>query len=71
MTTTSKIHYNAMLTTINHCVGTLNQGSFFKPMRKWERKDKSCEFVIHGKSDSDYANNPENRRSISGVFSEG
>ena len=43
-----------MITTMNYCVRTRNQGFIFKPTRNWDEKDETFEFVIHDWSDSDY-----------------
>ena len=59
ITMTSKLHYNAMLTKINYCVGTTNWGLFLKPTSNWGRKGNAFELVIHGQSDFDCARNPE------------
>ena len=55
----------ALYRVMKYCVGTPNRGIFLKPNAFWEG-DPSFEFEIEGRSDSDYAKDPEKRRSVSG-----
>ena len=55
----------AMLQCMKHCVDRPNRGLLLAPRRRWNG-EKDFEFIISGKSDSDYAKEPEDRRSISG-----
>ena len=55
----------AMLQVMKYCVGTKNHGIKFKPDARWDG-DPEFEFKIMGKSNSDYAKDPETQRSISG-----
>ena len=73
MTMASELNYKKIVTTMNYCVGTTNQGSFLMPARKQDTKDNTSEFLILGWSDSNYAKNPENWKSILGtrVFLDG
>jgi hypothetical protein len=49
-----------------YCVGTPNRGLFLKPTMKWD-KDPNFEFeILVGRSDSDFAKDPERHRSVSG-----
>jgi hypothetical protein len=50
---------------MKYCVGTPNRGLLLKPNAKWD-EDPNFEFVVSGRSDSDYAKDPERRRSVSG-----
>lgn len=43
MTMASELDYEAMLTTMNYCVGTINQGLFLKPERNWYGNEKTFE----------------------------
>ena len=59
MTIASELHYKAMITTMNYCVGTRNHGLFHTSTWNWDEKDETFEFVVHSQSDFDYANNPK------------
>ena len=50
---------------MKHCVGTHNRGRLIKPNATWDGS-KDFEFVIDGKSDSDYAKDPITRCSVTG-----
>lgn len=69
----NKAHIMAMKRCMQYCVETKEMGWHLKPERMWDGKDRDFEFVISGKSDSDYACCPATRRSITGlsVFLEG
>jgi hypothetical protein len=59
-------HLKAMYKVMKYCLTTRERGLILKPNAKWDGKDKSFKFVIHGESDSDYAKCPITRRSVSG-----
>ena len=65
-------HMKAMHRVMRYCLSTPNRGLELKPRRSWDG-NREFEFEIEGWSDSDYANDVENRRSVSGwaVFLEG
>jgi len=48
-------HVHAMHRVMNYCVTMKGKGWVLRPNRTWDGKDKSFEFVLEGKSDSDYA----------------
>jgi hypothetical protein len=54
------------------CLATATKGLFFQPTTAWSG-DKKFKFKILGRSDSDFAKQVENRRSVSGysVFLQG
>ena len=54
MTMASEQHHKAMLTVIIYFAGTRNQGLILKVTRKFNRKEKTFELVIHGSSHSDF-----------------
>jgi hypothetical protein len=58
-------HKKAMLRCMKYCVETANQGLILKPNQQWDGS-REFEFEITGYSDSDYAKDPETRRSVSG-----
>jgi hypothetical protein len=58
-------HTKAMLRAMKHCVGAPNRGLCLKPSRQWNG-GADFEFVILGRSDSDYAKDVEKRGSVSG-----
>ena len=59
------IHCNAMLRIMRYSVDTSGRGWLLKPTRTWDEKSK-FKFRIRGISDSDYAESPTTRRSVSG-----
>jgi hypothetical protein len=61
----TRAHMKAMYRVMNYCVATPNRGILLKPNMKWDG-DPNFEFVVSGRSDSDYAKDPERRRSVSG-----
>mmetsp|Transcript_19788 Transcript_19788/g.30384 ORF Transcript_19788/g.30384 Transcript_19788/m.30384 type:complete len:328 (+) Transcript_19788:378-1361(+) len=68
----SEAHMRAMYRVMRYCISTPSRGLELKPKRSWDG-DRAFEFEIEGWSDSDYANDVEQRRSVSGwaVFLEG
>ncbi len=58
-------HIQAMYRVMKYCVCTPNCGLLLKPSEKWDG-DPNFLFTIEGRSDSDYAKDPEKRRSVSG-----
>ncbi len=65
-------HFKAMLRVLKYSLDSVKQGLVLKPNRKWDGS-QSHKFVIGGRSDSDYAKEPKDRRSVSGhvVYLEG
>jgi hypothetical protein len=66
-------HLNAMYKVMNYVIATKEKGNIIHPMRKWNGKDRDHKFRIGGRSDSEFATDPETRRSVSGhtAFLEG
>lgn len=58
-------HFEAMLRVMKYCVNTADRGLVLKPEGEWDGKPDSIEFIISGRSDSDYAKDPS-RKSVSG-----
>ena len=65
MTMAGDEHFEAMLRVMKYCVGTADRGLVLKPEGEWDGKPDSIEFVISGRSDSDYAKDPSSK-SVSG-----
>ena len=67
-------HLQAMYQVMSYCVKTSSSGRTLRPERKCDESElKEFEFRIKGRSDSNYASDPESRRSVTGytVFFEG
>ena len=56
-------HVQALMTLIRYMISTRDRGLVLAPKEIWSPKHK---FTIHRRSDSDYATNPDDHRSISG-----
>ena len=56
----------AMHRVIEYCVGTPNRGVTLRPVGSWNGS-KDFKFIISGRSDSDYAKDPDTRRSVTGT----
>jgi hypothetical protein len=54
-----------MLRMMKYVDDTSDRGLDLNPMRKWDG-NKKHEFIISGRSDSDYAKDTQTRKSISG-----
>jgi hypothetical protein len=63
----SKAHWDAMTLCIRYVRGTPTRGLVLKPSGNWDGKDRNFKFVIRGRSDSNYATDPESRRSVTGT----
>ena len=57
---------NAMHRAMEYIVGTPNRGVTLKPDCTWDGS-KEFKFRISGRSDTDYAKDPDTRRSVTGV----
>ena len=68
----SYAHIKAMHRVMMYVICTPNRGRVLQPKRKWDGK-KGFKFEVAGKADSDFAKDPEKRRSVTGfgVFLEG
>jgi hypothetical protein len=62
----SLAYVKAMHRTMKYCVGSPECGLLLKPIGEWDG-NPSYEFVITGRSDSDYAKDTDTRRSGSGT----
>ena len=58
-------HQKALRYLIKYVMGTVDRGLVLFPDQKWDGSSE-IKFRIHGRSDSDYAANKDDRRSISG-----
>ena len=59
-------HYTAMIQCMKYVVNTKDTGFKIIPHGIWDGQDKNFEFVIMGKSDSNFAQDAKTRHSISG-----
>jgi hypothetical protein len=66
MSGASLAHVKAMQRTMKYCVGSPERGLLLKVIGEWDG-NPSYEFVITGRSDSDYAKDTDTRRSVSGT----
>eukprot|EP00977_Amphora_coffeiformis_P005907 scaffold1252_cov154-Amphora_coffeaeformis.AAC.1 len=62
----NEAHYKAMIRAMRYCVSTKHLGLRLKPNKQWNPKDRNFLFEVTGTSDSDFAKDPETRRSVSG-----
>ena len=62
----SNIHMKAMERVMNYCLTTRNRVLLIEPTQEWDGSPE-FEVLILGRSDSDYAKDPETRKSISGM----
>eukprot|EP00804_Cyclotella_cryptica_P000019 CCRYP_013697-RA/>CCRYP_013697-RA protein AED:0.44 eAED:-0.15 QI:0/0/0/0.5/1/1/2/0/583 len=63
----TEAHWEAMCDCIRYVRGTPTRGLLLKPSGSWDGKDQNFQFEIRGRSDSNYATDPESRRSITGT----
>ncbi len=63
MTAPREAHVRALMTLLKYVTHTKERGLVIAPKDMWNTGYK---FRIHGRSDSDYATNPDDRRSVSG-----
>ena len=67
MTMAGEEHFAAMVRVMKYCVDTADRGLVLKPEGEWDGTPDSIEFVISGRSDSDYAKEAScNCKSVSG-----
>ena len=60
------VHVDAMHRIMQYCRDTPNRGTTLRPNAVWDGS-RDFLFVIGGRSDSDYAKDPETRKSVSGI----
>jgi hypothetical protein len=66
MSGASKAHVKAMYRAMKYCIGKAKRGLLLKPDCAWDG-NPAFEFVITGRSDSDYAKDTDTRKSVSGT----
>ena len=59
------MHLKAMKRVMAYCVGTAKNGLLLQPQAKWDGKIDHV-FTLRGSSDSNYATDPDMRKSVSG-----
>ncbi len=65
MSGATQAHLRAMERVMRYCCKTPNRGILLKPTMTWDG-NPDFEFIVSGRADSDYAKDPERRRSVSG-----
>ena len=65
MSGAGKAHVKAMQRVMAYCVGSAETGLLLQPRAKWNG-NKDHVFTIRGSSDSNYATDPDTRKSVSG-----
>jgi hypothetical protein len=65
MMVADEVHEKALNRLMEYLVFTKERGLYLQPNTQWDG-DPEFEFTICGKSDSDYAKDPDTRRSVSG-----
>ena len=60
-------HLKAMFRVMRYCMDTSKCSKILRPVGCWNGDKDSFEFVIRGRSDSDFAKDPEKRHSVSGI----
>ena len=63
----TEAHWEAMCECIRYVRATPTRGLLLKPSGSWDGKDREFKFKIRGRSDSNYATDPDSRRSITGT----
>jgi hypothetical protein len=66
MSSPSDVHLNRMYKAMNYVKHTAAFGNFIKPNVVWDGINKNFCFIISGRSDSEYAADPDTRHSVSG-----
>ena len=66
MQSPNQFHVQAMHKIMSFCARTPNRGITLNPVGTWDGK-KGYKFDVGGRSDSNYATDPESRRSVSGT----
>lgn len=65
MSAPTTVHEEALRRLMKYVVATRNRGLVLSPDAIWDGSS-DFKFTIHGRSDSNYATNPDDRRSVSG-----
>jgi hypothetical protein len=65
MSAPTTVHEEALRRLMKYVVATRNRGLILSPDAIWDGSS-DFKFTIHGRSDSNYATNPDDRRSVSG-----
>ena len=65
MAEANKSHFEAMTRVLGYIAGTPKRGLLLKPFGTWNGT-REYKFKVNGRADSDYAKNPDDRKSVSG-----
>ena len=60
-------HLKAMYRVMRYCMDTPSCSKILRPVGCWDGTKEGFEFVIRGRSDSDFAKDPDKRHSVSGI----
>jgi hypothetical protein len=60
------VHLQRMYRVMNYVRHTEDYGNYIKPNAKWDGIDRTFLFEVTGRSDAEYATDPETRHSVSG-----
>jgi hypothetical protein len=66
MAAPTSLHLARMFRVMNYVRHTAQFGNYINPGLIWDGLNRNIEFIISGRSDAEYASDPETRRSVSG-----
>jgi hypothetical protein len=66
MAAPTSLHLKRLYRLMSYVRQTAKFGNYIKPNVFWDGSDGAIRFIISGRSDSEYASDPETRRNISG-----
>jgi hypothetical protein len=66
MSNPTDVHLDRLYRLMNYVTQSTDYGNYIQPNIIWDGVDQSFLFTIYGRSDSEDASNPDERRSVSG-----